>query len=274
MTFMYLSDIDLQCHMLWRHKDPKYRDAPPHPARDEAVAAKHAGDIEGFYRHVDKMLGQVRARLPEDTVLIVMSDHGFQPFTREVHLDAWLRDHGWLVLKDGKRTGSIAAGDVDWAKTRAYGVGFNSVYLNLAGREAHGIVAPADAAAVSTGLARELADVTDPKTGTRIVRRVFRGADVFHGPRAGEAPDLVVGYDVGYGASDETTLGEVTTDFIADNTSRWSGNHLMDPEVVPGIILSNRKVTGEGHDLRDVTATILAWYGLPLNEGMSGKSIF
>jgi predicted AlkP superfamily phosphohydrolase/phosphomutase len=260
--------------MLWRHKDPKYPDAPPHPAHDDAVARKHGDDIEGYYRHVDQMLGEVRARLPEDTVLIVMSDHGFQPFTREVHLDAWLRDHGWLVLKDGKQTGRIASGEVDWAKTRAYGIGFNSVYLNLAGREAEGVVKPSEADAVATALAHELAEVTDPKTGKRIVRRVFRGADVFHGPRVAEAPDLVVGYDVGYGASDETTLGEVTADVVSDNTSRWSGNHLMDPEVVPGIILSNRKVAGGGHDLRDVTATILAWYGLPLNDGMSGKSIF
>src|SRR5215470_5783077 len=177
-------------------------------------------------------------------------------------------------MKDGKKTGSIASGDVDWSKTRAYGIGFNSVYLNLAGREAQGIVTPAEADGVSKRLAAELATLTDPANGKPIVRRVFRGADVFHGPRVGEAPDLVVGYDVGYGASDETTLGEVTADVIADNTSRWSGNHLMDPEVVPGIILSNHKVSGGGHDLRDVTATILAWYGLPLNEGMSGKSIF
>jgi predicted AlkP superfamily phosphohydrolase/phosphomutase len=274
MTFVYLSDIDLQCHMLWRHGDPKYPNAPPHPARDEATAHAHAHDIEGFYRHVDALLGQVRERLPEGTALIVMSDHGFQPFTREVQLNAWLRDHGWLTLKNGARTGKIAAGDVDWTKTRAYGIGFNSVYLNLEGREGEGIVPPAEAGAVADELARQLAAFTDPASGKRVVRRVFRAADVFRGPRVAEAPDLVVGYDVGYGASDQTTLGEVTEAVIEDNTSRWSGNHLMDPEVVPGIVLTNRKLTGDGYGLVDVTATILAWYGLPPNAGMSGKSFF
>jgi predicted AlkP superfamily phosphohydrolase/phosphomutase len=272
MTFVYLS-VDLHSHMLWRHKDPKYPDAPPHPAREEAAARAHADDIEGYYRQVDASLGRVQARLPEDTVLLVMSDHGFQPFTREVHLDAWLRDHGWLVLKDGRRTGQIAAGDVDWTKTRAYGIGFNSVYLNLAGRESEGIVPPAEAARVMAALTRELLAFTDPANGKAVVRRVIRGEDTFHGPRAAEGPDLVVGYDVGYGASDETTLGEVTGEVIADNTSRWSGNHLMDPEVVPGVLLSNRRISGDGHDLVDVTATILSWYGLPLGEGMSGRSI-
>jgi predicted AlkP superfamily phosphohydrolase/phosphomutase len=274
MTFVYLSDIDLQCHMLWRHKDPKYPDAPPHPAREDAAARVHGDDIEGYYRHVDAMLGRAQARLPEGTLLIAMSDHGFQPFTREVHLDAWLRDHGWLVMKDGKRTGKIATGDVDWTRTRAYGIGFNSIYLNLRGREANGIVAPADADATVAEIAEQLLAFTDPANGKRIVRRVFRGKDAFHGPRVAEAPDLVVGYDVGYGASDQTTLGEVTAEVIADNTSRWSGNHLMDPEVVPGVILTNRQIKGDGYNLVDVTATILAWYGLPPSEGMSGRSIF
>jgi predicted AlkP superfamily phosphohydrolase/phosphomutase len=203
-----------------------------------------------------------------------MSDHGFQPFTREVHVDAWLRDHGWLALKDGKRTGRITTGDVDWTKTRAYGIGFNSVYLNVQGREAEGIVPPAEADAVAADLSRQLLAFTDPKNGKAVVRRVFRGREAFHGPRVGEGPDLVVGYDVGYGASDQTTLGEVTDEVIEDNRSRWSGNHLMDPAVVPGVVLANRRITGDGHGLVDVTATILDWYGVPLSEGMSGKSIF
>lgn len=274
MTFMYLSDIDLQCHMLWRHHDPKYPDAPPHPAFEAASAEKHAFDIEGYYRHVDKLLGVVRNRLPADTAIVVMSDHGFQPYTREVQLNAWLRDHGWLTLKDGKTEGHIAAGAVDWSKTRAYGIGFNAIYLNLQGREAEGIVPAADADKVMAELSDQLLAMTDPASGKKPVRRVLRSKDAYTGPRVGEAPDLIVGYDVGFGASDESTLGEVLTEEFTDNTSRWSGNHLMDPEVVPGVFLTNQKVTADGHNLTDVTATILQWYGLPANEGMTGKPIF
>ncbi len=274
MTFMYLSDIDLQCHMLWRHHDPKYPDAPPHPAFEAESAAKHALDIEGYYRHVDGLLGTVRNRLPADTAIVVMSDHGFQPYTREVQLNAWLRDHGWLTLKDGKTEGHIAGGAVDWTKTRAYGIGFNAIYLNLQGREGEGIVPPADADKVMAELSDQLLAMEDPKTGKKPIRRMFRAKDAYAGDRLAEAPDLIVGYDVGYGASDESTLGEVVADQITDNTSRWSGNHLMDPEVVPGVFLTNEKVTTDGHDLTDVTATILQWYGLPVNAGMAGKPIF
>jgi predicted AlkP superfamily phosphohydrolase/phosphomutase len=272
-TFVYLSDIDLQCHMLWRHEDPKYPNAPPHPARDPAVAAKHAHDIEHFYEDVDAALGQIRERLPEGTLLIVMSDHGFQPYTRKLHLNAWLRDNGYLVMKDGKRTGQILFGDVDWSKTRAYGLGFNGLYLNLAGREGEGIVSADEAPALMNELAAKLTALRDPKTGKAVVLRAPRGSEVYTGERVAEGPDIVVDYNAGYGCSDESTLGEITEEVLQDNTSRWSGNHLMAPEVVPGILLVNRKLSGGGHDLVDLTATLLSHYGVePLPE-MTGKPI-
>jgi len=276
MTFMYLSDIDLQCHMLWRLGDPKNPAAPDHPAlaADAHAAAEHAGDIDGYYRHVDALLGDVVARLPEGTLLVVMSDHGFQPYTRKVNLNSWLRDSGYLALKDGKRTGKITLGDVDWSRTRAYGLGFNALYLNVAGREAEGIVPPAEAGALMEELRGKLEAWQDPDGGKRVVRRAFRGSEIYSGARAAEAPDMVVGYDKGYGCSDESTLGEITEAVVEDNLSRWSGNHLMDPEVVPGVILTNRKLPRTGLALPDVTATLLAHYGVPLPDGMEGKDVF
>ena len=272
-TFFYLSDIDLQCHMLWRHGDPKYADAPHHPAWVEAAAQKHMKDIEGYYRNVDRLLGEIRHVLPPETLLVVMSDHGFQPYTRKVHLNAWLRDHGWLTLKDGKKTGHIAQGDVDWSKTKAYALGFNALYLNIQGREAQGIVAPADVAKEEAALMADLDGLVDPQNGAKIVKKVSKAADIYHGARVAEAPDLIVGYDKGYGHSDESTLGEILEPEVEDNTSRWSGNHLMAPEVVPGVLLANHAITGEGHNLTDVTATLLSWYGVaPLPE-MQGKPV-
>jgi len=84
----------------------------------------------------------------------------------------------------------------------------------------------------------------------------------------------LVGYNRGYGCSDESTLGEITEGVIADNESRWSGSHLMAPEVVPGVLLMNRKLSRDGHDLTDLTATLLALYGIEKLPGMTGESIF
>jgi predicted AlkP superfamily phosphohydrolase/phosphomutase len=272
-TFVYLSDIDLQCHMLWRHEDPKHPGAAPHPAHDPATATRHAHDIERFYRDVDRQLGDIRKRLPPDTLLLVMSDHGFQPYTRKLHLNAWLRDVGYLHLVEDAKTGQIVVGDVDWSRTRAYGLGFNGLYLNIAGREGQGIVPPEQADAVAAEIASKLLALRDPKNGNRVVLRVDRAEDVYSAQRRAEGPDLVVGYDRGYGASDESTLGEITEAVMEDNRSRWSGNHLMAPDVVPGVLLVNRKLTGSGYDLTDLTATLLAHYGIEPLPGMVGTAI-
>ncbi len=272
-TFVYFSDIDLQCHMLWRHADPKHLDAPPHPAHEASVARGHELDIEGFYADVDKALGHVRERLPEGTTIMLMSDHGFQSYTRQLHLNAWLRERGYLVMKEGKRTGYTVTQDIDWSKTKAFGLGFNGLYLNVKGREAQGSVDPSEVDAVIAQLKKDLEAYRDPKTGDRVVKEVFRATDAYSGPRVAEGPDLLVGYDKGYGASDESTLGEVTEEVIADNTSRWSGNHLMDPSVVPGVLLMNRKLETNGHDLTDLAATILSHYGVATPPDMVGEAI-
>ena len=164
-------------------------------------------------------------------------------------------------------------GDVDWSRTRAYGLGFNGLYLNLAGREAEGIVDPAEADALMAEISTKLEALEDPQNGERAVLEVYRAKDAYSGERTVEGPDLIVGYNSGYGCSDESTLGEITAAVIEDNTSRWSGNHLMSPRVVPGVVLTNRGIRGEQHDLTDLTATILSHYGIEPLPGMTGKPI-
>jgi predicted AlkP superfamily phosphohydrolase/phosphomutase len=272
-TFVYFSDIDLQCHMLWRHGDPKYPNAPQHPAFDADAAQGHQHDIENFYRDVDTALGEIRKRLPQDTLLIVMSDHGFQPFSRDVHLNAWLRENGYLVMKSGKTTGYTVGDDVDWSKTRAYGIGFNGLYLNRKGREAQGIVEPGAADALIREISRGLESFKDPENGERVVLHVDRKTEIYSGPRVADAPDMLVGYNRGYGASDESALGGITEDVISDNESRWSGSHLMAPEVVPGILVINRKLPRDGHGLTDLTATLFSHYKIQPLPGMTGEPI-
>jgi predicted AlkP superfamily phosphohydrolase/phosphomutase len=164
-------------------------------------------------------------------------------------------------------------GDVDWSKTRAYGLGFNGLYLNVKGREVEGRVEPAGVDALAAELSQKLEALRDPSNGARVVLRVDDADDIYSAERRAEGPDLVIGYDRGYGASDESTLGEITEDTMADNTSRWSGNHLMSPDVVPGILLVNRSLSGSGYDLTDLTATLLAHYGLEPLPGMVGQAI-
>ncbi|MBT3217536.1 MAG: hypothetical protein HN348_00460 [Proteobacteria bacterium] len=274
MTFVYMSDLDLQCHMLWRHKDPKYPMAGIHPAYEPELAAQYAGAIEEIYEHVDRTLARVRSELPEDTVLMVMSDHGFGPQVRSFHLNSWLRDEGYLVMAEGKETGFLLTGDVDWSKTQAYGVGFNGLYLNLTGREAQGIVDEVEAEPLMREIAGKLERYRDPDTDASVIYQVDLANEAYNGDRTAEAPDLIVGYDLGYACSDESTLGEITTNVVEDNTTRWSGNHLGAAPLFPGVLLLDQGLATTGHDLTDLTVSILDHFGLPPGEGMIGQSIF
>src|SRR4029079_14944122 len=121
-----------------------------------------------------------------------------QAQTRQFHLNAWLRDEGYLVLKGAARTGHIAPhpdpafdskahpddqapmlDDVDWSRTRAYGLGFNSLYLNLTGREGQGSVAPAQADALMAEISAKLLAWRDPQGGRAAVRHVYRSQDIY-----------------------------------------------------------------------------------------------
>lgn len=267
MSFVYLSDIDLQCHMLWHLGDPKAPERTgTHPAYRAEIAREHGEHLEAFYVGVDKVLGDVRARLPADTLLMVMSDHGFQPFTRKFDLNAWLEQEGYLVRDD--------AGAIDHAATRAYGVGFNGLYLNIAGRESKGIVAPGDARALADEIIAKLEQVTDPQTNGLVVTNAYRADEAYSGARLADAPDVVVGYAAGYGNSNTATMGGVGKSILRDNRGNdFTGNHLMDPSQVPGILLTNRKLSRDGHDLTDLTATLLDHYGLDVPDEMVGTSI-
>ena len=290
MTFMYLSDIDLQCHMLWHIEDPKTPTAPRHPAWNARDAAQGAGALEEFYRGIDRVLGDVRQKLPPDTLLMVISDHGFQPFTRKMHLNTWLRDEGYLVLTgDRKQVGTHDIGlaldpetgepdwddtAIDWRRTRAYGYGFNGIYLNRVGRESQGIVTDGEATALSAEIRAKLEALVDPATGAHVVKHAYAASDTYTGARVAEAPDVVVGFSRNYGNSSECTLGQVVDGpVIQDNVSHeFTGNHLMDPTEVPGILLINRKLSRDGHDLTDVTATLLDHFGVAIDPVMIGRS--
>ena len=184
-------------------RDPKYPGLG-HPARDPAVAPaprpRHRALLPGRRRGA-----RPRARAPAGRarVLIVMSDHGFQPYTREVPPER-LAARPRLPGAEGRQAHRPASGsgDVDWSRTRAYGIGFNGLYLNLAGREARGHRArPSEADALLAEIARAARGRARSQerarpwccASTRPRRRSTASASA-------EGPDLVVGYNSGYGA--------------------------------------------------------------------------
>ncbi len=257
-------------HAFWATRDPT------HPMYDEAEAESYRDVIEETYREMDAHLGEVVKRIDRKTLLLVVSDHGFGTFRRQVHLNRWLIDHGYMRLKGPQKAeGRGLFQDVDWRHTKAYAVGFSSIYLNRSGREAGGVVKGSEAARkLQDEIAVQLQTLVDADSGNRMVRRVYHSREIYRdGPRVNEAPDLVVGLEPGYRASWQTALGGARAALVEDNDSRWSGDHIFDPDTMPGIILSNAKLSGQTFRGTDIAPTVLAALGLERPRQMTGRDL-
>ncbi|MBL8861213.1 MAG: alkaline phosphatase family protein [Planctomycetes bacterium] len=296
--FFYFSGVDLCGHMLWRHHDAEHPNHDARMALESTESWSHRGGstwkdvIFDLYLRMDPIVGRVLDEAGADGTVIVMSDHGFASYRRKFSLNTWLLENGYLVLKAGRERerpesdpehGYVTIFDaVDWSRTRAYGMGFNGLYLNLAGREGddpatpedeRGIVAPgSEAEALLDEIEAKLLALRDGDA--RPVLRCDRASTAYRGERVAEAPDLVVGYDANYGNSDESSLGRIPHEVLADNLGgTFQGSHLMAPEVVPGILLSTRAVRKGEHGLEDLTVEILKQYGIAPLAGMRGAPV-
>ena len=255
-------------HMFFRYLDKA------HPALKSAPAAMGAAVIEELYKKMDGLVGRVAAGLGEKGVLFVMSDHGFKSFRRGVNLNSWLRRNGYLHLAPGKAESGEWFKDVDWTKTQAYGLGLGGVYLNLKGREAQGIVAPgAAAAALKAELAGKLTALRDGAGGPAAITHVYDRDAVYAGPYKDNAPDLIIGYNEGYRASWDGVTGIVNDVVIEDNVKAWSGDHCIDPALVPGVLFSNLKIKRTDPSIMDVAPTVLELFGIAPPAHMDGRGL-
>jgi len=253
-------------HMFWRYLDED------HPAARDVPHAQHPQVIQALYARMDELVGRVMKQIDDKTLLMVVSDHGFKSFARCVNLNAWLHQNGYLALKAGKTESGDWFEDVDWARTRAYTMGLNGLYLNIKGREREGIIeAGADADALKNELRHKLDGLVDSASGRIGITGVFDCDAVYAGPYVDNAPDLIVGYGDGFRASWDSVMGKVTSLIFEDNLKAWSGDHCIDPRLVPGVLFCNRKIAEEKPGIVDVAPTILKLFGLALPGHLDGK---
>jgi len=263
--FFYYGGTDLVAHMFWAMRDPE------HPGVTPKDREKYLHAVEDYYIRADRMLGRTLDRHSEALVLVV-SDHGFESFAKGFNLNTWLAQNGYAVQA---RPGDPAMPlNFDFTRTRAYGLGLNGLYVNLKGRERDGIVEPADRQSLLDEITRGLLRATDPVTGRKVVKEVYRGDSIYKGPYVAIAPDLQVGYWRGYRASWETILGSFPEKLVEDNLDAWGADHCIATDEVPGVILSNRPIAVESPGLIDLAPTVLRALGLAVPAEMEGRSIF
>jgi predicted AlkP superfamily phosphohydrolase/phosphomutase len=212
--------------------------------------------IESWYQKFDELVG-LAGQLEEskgwqDLRTIIVSDHGFAPFDHKVHLNRWLLERGYIVLKPGEQIQSLRS--VDWSQTRAYAVGLNSLYLNLLGRESQGCVSPDRCEPLSEQIRAELLALIGPD-GRQVIQQVSFQKEAFNGPLTEYGPDIVVGYAPGYRASSQTGLGYWENAIFESNTDHWGADHCIAADAVPGVLFCNQGLANFPHpSYRDIPA--------------------
>ncbi|HXW04016.1 MAG TPA: alkaline phosphatase family protein [Vicinamibacterales bacterium] len=274
-----IESTDRVQHMMWRLIDPD------HPMHDSALAARFGDSILSVYRRADQFVAEVLERVDPDTGILIVSDHGFHSWRKAVNLNTWLVQEGYMALQ-GQQPGEKKLDDlfgggefwenVDWSRTRAYAMGLGQIYFNLRGRESRGIVSPgAEASALADELAARLLAMTDPDTGARIVRNVYKRDDVYSGEFLQHASELQVGMEDGYRVSWQTTLGGSPQGIVYPNMKKWSGDHGgFDFEITAGVLISSRPIAGRTPSILDIAPTVLNFFGIPVPGDIDGKPLF
>jgi len=122
-------------------------------------------------------------------------------------------------------------------------------------------------------LADKLERLVDPVSGEECIRRVAISQQFFSGPYRFDAPDLLVGWEGGYRHSWECATGQVSEEVFTDNDRSWSGDHCVDPSIVPGVLYCNRGLTTENPRLIDIPATIMSLFGQEIPGYMQGQML-
>jgi predicted AlkP superfamily phosphohydrolase/phosphomutase len=219
---------------------------------------KYHSAFRDYYRRVDNFLGQIGERLKDETLLI-MSDHGFTGIKRQVYLNRWLTDHGYLKLSDGARSiEEIADGSL------AFAMDPGRVYLNLKGKYPKGAAGQADAPRLLEEIAEGLSQIEHE--GQRIVKRVYRREELFRGPSVALAPDLCVQPIYGYDLKGAVNKAELMDREV------FTGMHTQDDATL-FISETRERLRSEKPHITDVAPTVLDSMGIEVPGTMDGRSL-
>lgn len=248
--------IDRIQHIFWNTRDKLS------PTYDEKKSKKYQDVITNYYQWIDKILGNLYETIDSKTILILLSDHGFTSCHRLLHLNSWLVKNGLMTLKN--KDGRSLFRDVDWKKTKAYAVGFSSIYLNLCGREKYGIVKNKDANYLKQSIIESLLKIKDPKNNSFVIKSVCLKENLYEGFFVQDAPDLIIGTYSNYRISSQTAIGEVPPHIFEDNLRKSSGDHLVDPIFVPAVFFINQKIDISKMNVMDIVPLIFRYLDIKI----------
>ena len=233
----------------------------PSTAKDPAEAELYGRVELEFYRSLDRMVGRILEGVSlEDTLVVLVSDHGAKPTTRRFDPRVILEKAGLLVYKveNGERK-------VDWSRTKAIPQRSSYIYVNLKGRDPQGIVDPGEYDKVRDEIIKALYDYTDPETGLKPVVFALKKEDAMiiglHGDRVG---DVVYGLRAEYGGQH----GVIVT------TAEYGIGSLKGLLIMAGPGVKKGVVVDRTVWLTDVAPTICHLMELPIPKQAEGGIIY
>lgn len=271
----FMMMVEMGCdrihHAFWAFIDPEHPRYVP--------GNKYENVVLDFYKGLDEEIAQTLELLDEDTEVFVVSDHGARPMVGGFAINDWLVDQGLLVLKGDIEPGTrISPGIIDFEKTRvwAWGGYYARIFVNVAGREPHGMIAPEELDAFLTDLTSKI-EALDWEDGSSMGNKVIRPDDLTEGGAQGDKPDLMVyfgdlkyrsigsvGYDSYYQELNDTGPDDANHDhygiFVHTTTNRLAAG-----ESGPGM--------REGLQLIDIGPTVVSRFGASVAEDAAGKPI-
>jgi predicted AlkP superfamily phosphohydrolase/phosphomutase len=263
--FMMLVEIgvDRFHHAFWRHIDPE------HPRHEDANPWKSLG--REYYQLLDTRIGRLCAAVDEETLIMVVSDHGARAMHGGFCINEWLIRKGHLRLRETHAaSGPLDHSLVDWSRTTAWAEGgyYARVFLNVAGREPAGVVAPDRVRAVREELRRELEYARNDR-GERVPVLV-RDPEEYYRQARGFPPDLMIYFDAlrlrAIGSIGSGRLVVEENDSGPDGCNHdWDGIFVMSGGGTPA------RGYVEGAEIYDVTPTILSAFGLSRPPGILGR---
>ena len=247
-------------HGFWHFMDPDHLRYEP---------GRFQWAIRDYYRAVDAEIGTLLSRLDDDTAVLIVSDHGAKRMDGGVCINEWLVQEGLLRIRS-KPPGKVPLEqcEIDWPNTVAWASGgyYGRVFLNVKGREPHGLVANYQTA---LALLKAKIEAIPDHLGRPMQTRAYIPQETYTAVN-GVAPDLIVLFgDLLWRASGSVGGGELHT--FDNDTGPDDANHARH-----GIcILADGASCGriEGRRLMDVAPTLLDILGLPVPADMRGRSI-
>jgi ATP sulfurylase len=265
--FMFVDmGVDRIHHGFWKYFDPAHPKYPGPGNRYETA-------ILDYYKHLDAQVGELLSLLDEDTVVLVVSDHGGKAMVGGICFNEWLIQEGYLTLKEQPEgIVPLQKCEVDWDKTLAWGSGgyYARLFLNVRGREPTGIIDMADYERVQDELAAKISALTDPE-GNNIGSVALKPKNVYRQIH-NIPPDLIVLFgNLSWRSVGILGLNSIHT--FENDTGPDDANHAQNGLYIVHDPLMQGRGRGPEQAIFGVAPTILELMGLPVPADMIGGSL-